>query len=75
MILLIVVFWVLELQNAWDVAKWGGLVPMDVNLGTSTFIDWEFEHVRMKRLTLDTLFSVPFKHVPSDPFGLYSCFS
>ena len=48
---------------------------MDVNLGTSTFIDWEFEHVRMKRLTLDTLFSVPFKHVPSDPFGLYSCFS
>ena len=33
---LIILFWVLEFQSTWDIAKWGALVPLEVNLGTST---------------------------------------
>ena len=29
------IFWLLELQTAWDVIQWGALVPQEVNLGTS----------------------------------------
>lgn len=29
------IFWVLELQSAWNVVAWGGLVPQDVGFGTS----------------------------------------
>ena len=34
-LLLLVAFWILELQSAWDVPAWGALVPQKVNLGTS----------------------------------------
>ncbi len=34
-LLLILVFWVLKLQSAWDVTQWGALIPKEVNLGTS----------------------------------------
>ena len=34
-LLLIIAFWILELQSAWDVAKWGALIPNEVNLRTS----------------------------------------
>ena len=34
-LLAIFVFWVLELQSAWNVVSWGGLVPKEVGLGTS----------------------------------------
>lgn len=27
-------FWILELQQVWDVVQWGALVPKEVNLGT-----------------------------------------
>ena len=36
-LLLVIVFWILELQSAWDVASWGALVPKEVNLGTSKY--------------------------------------
>ena len=35
-LLFIIIFWILELQSAWNVAQWGALVPEEVNLGTST---------------------------------------
>ena len=35
-LLLIIFFWILELQTAWDIPQWGALVPLEVNLGTST---------------------------------------
>ena len=35
-LLLIILFWILELQTAWNVTQWGALVPKEVNLGTST---------------------------------------
>ena len=38
-LLLIIFFWILELQTAWDIAQWGALVPLQVNLSTSTFIN------------------------------------
>ena len=34
-LLLVILFWILEFQTAWDVAQWGALVPLEVNLGTS----------------------------------------
>ena len=34
-LLFIIIFWALELQSAWNVAQWGALVPVEVNLGTS----------------------------------------
>lgn len=34
-LLLIVIFWILELQSAWNVVQWGALYPNKVNLGTS----------------------------------------
>lgn len=33
-LLLIVIFWILELQSAWNVVQWGALYPNKVNLGT-----------------------------------------
>ena len=35
-LLLILLFWILEFQTAWDVAQWGALVPLQVTLSTST---------------------------------------
>lgn len=35
-LLLILLFWILELQTAWDIAQWGALVPLQVNFSTST---------------------------------------
>ena len=34
-LLLIIIFWTLELQPAWNVPDWGGLIPNEINLGTS----------------------------------------
>ena len=36
-VLFITIFWILELQSAWDVIHWGALIPNKVNLGTSTY--------------------------------------
>lgn len=35
-LLLILLFWILELQTAWDIAQWGALVPLQVSFSTST---------------------------------------
>ena len=35
-LLLILLFWILEFQTAWDIAQWGALVPLQVNFSTST---------------------------------------
>lgn len=37
-VLFVAIFWILELQSAWDVVQWGALVPAKVNLGTSMFL-------------------------------------
>lgn len=37
-VLFIAIFWILELQSAWDVVQWGALVPAKVNLGTSMLL-------------------------------------
>lgn len=39
-LVLIIGFWILELQSAWDVVQWGALVPEKVNLGTSRSSDF-----------------------------------
>lgn len=35
-LVVIALFWILELQSAWNVVQWGALIPKEVNLGTST---------------------------------------
>lgn len=37
-LVIITVFWLLELQTVWDVVQWGALVPDQIGLGSSTFI-------------------------------------
>lgn len=32
------IFWILELQQIWDVVKWGALIPKEINIGTSRFL-------------------------------------
>ena len=34
-LLLILLFWILEFQSTWDIAQWGALVPLQVNISTS----------------------------------------
>lgn len=34
-LLLIVCFWILELQSAWNVVQWGALIPNEIDLATS----------------------------------------
>lgn len=31
------IFWLLELQQVWDVVQWGSLIPKEITLGTSRF--------------------------------------
>ena len=48
-LLLIILFWILELQTAWDITQWGALVPLQVNLSTSTSTSpgpYEASHIR-----------------------------
>ena len=37
-LLVITVFWLLELQSVWDVVAWGALIPAEMGLGTSEWI-------------------------------------
>ena len=46
-LLVIIVFGILELQSAWNVAQWGALIPKEVNLGTS---EWKLPKRRRARL-------------------------
>lgn len=34
-IILIVLFWIVELQTVWSVTQWGSLIPKEIGLGTS----------------------------------------
>jgi hypothetical protein len=43
-LLLIFAFWVLELQSAWNVVEWGGLVPNEMNLQTSTIVLYALDY-------------------------------
>jgi hypothetical protein len=36
-LLIILAFWVLELQTMWSVVQWGALIPDEIGLGTSMF--------------------------------------
>lgn len=34
-LILVALFWVLELQQIWNVVQWGALIPDEINFGTS----------------------------------------
>ena len=66
-LLLIVAFWVLELQSAWDVATWGALIPREVNLKTSMCkpqdnLCWSLCHTDIS-LTVYRLNTYPLVHL------------
>lgn len=61
-LLAIILFWILELQSAWNVAMWGALVPKEVNIGTSE-LDGSIS--LQKELTFDP--SVQIEYVPAHP--------
>jgi glycosylphosphatidylinositol transamidase len=35
-VLVIILFWLLELQTVWSVVQWGSLIPDEIGLSTST---------------------------------------
>jgi hypothetical protein len=39
-LLIILAFWLLELQTIWSVVQWGALIPEEINLGTSMFVSF-----------------------------------
>jgi len=55
-LLSIVLFWILELQSAWNVTQWGALVPKEVNLGTSMFPRPELTSLMSERALQGTWF-------------------
>ncbi|KAG8529191.1 uncharacterized protein KY384_005826 [Bacidia gigantensis] len=59
-LLLIVIFWILELQSAWDVASWGALIPQEMNLGTMYRLNtYPLIHIGFLHFLLNTLSIVP----------------
>lgn len=38
-LVVILAFWVLELQTVWSVVDWGALIPNEIGLGGSRFLD------------------------------------
>ncbi|KAI4106267.1 MAG: hypothetical protein L6R37_002249 [Teloschistes peruensis] len=34
-LILVALFWVLELQQIWNVVQWGALIPDEINFGTT----------------------------------------
>lgn len=67
-LLLLLLFWILELQSAWDVASWGSLVPQSVSLTSS--ISPTFHLYRQEANYLEL--SVPFEHLSSRPYRLHT---
>ncbi|KAL9631521.1 MAG: hypothetical protein Q9164_005845 [Protoblastenia rupestris] len=59
-LLLIAIFWILELQSAWNVPAWGGLVPREVNLGTMYRLNtYPLIHLNFIHVLLNTIALVP----------------
>ena len=72
-LLLIIAFWILELQSAWDVPAWGGLVPEKVNLTTSTWpilVYTPTNVILVYRLNTYPLIHVSFLHFILNAFAL-----
>ena len=59
-LLLIIFFWILELQTAWDVASWGSLIPKEINLGTMYRLNtYPLIHIGFVHVFLNTISIVP----------------
>ncbi|CAD6590725.1 MAG: Glycosyl phosphatidyl inositol protein transamidase complex subunit [Alectoria sarmentosa] len=59
-LLLVILFWILEFQTAWDVAQWGALVPLEVNLGTMYRLNtYPLIHLGFLHALLNTLALAP----------------
>ena len=73
-VIIIVIFCILELQSAWNVAEWGALVPKEVNLFSSEYhllLDQE----RQGRIATANAWriSVQDEHLPYHPSWILSC--
>jgi len=69
-LLAIVIFWLLGLQSAWSVTKWGWLEPSEINFGTlyrlNTFV---LIHTGFFHMLMDTLCLVPLMERFEAEFG------
>ncbi|KAI4121518.1 MAG: hypothetical protein LQ338_006315 [Usnochroma carphineum] len=54
------IFWILELQQIWDVVKWGALIPKEINIGTMYRLNtYPLIHRGFFHALLNTLALVP----------------
>ena len=51
-LVIILIFWIVELQNVWSVTQWGSLIPKEINLGTSAYPVPSAEMPFPQRLTM-----------------------
>ena len=54
-IVAIIFFWLLELQTVWSVTQWGSLIPKEIGLGTSMYLEPHVSPVFVKRQWTDLL--------------------
>lgn len=50
----IAIFWILELQQVWNVIQWGALIPQEINLATSRFRYRVASSIHLTRSTVCT---------------------
>ncbi|KAL2055323.1 hypothetical protein ABVK25_004131 [Lepraria finkii] len=59
-LLFTILFWILELQSAWNVVLWGALVPEEVNLGTMYRLNtYPLIHLGFFHMLLNTVALAP----------------
>jgi glycosylphosphatidylinositol transamidase len=61
-LLIILAFWLLELQTIWSVVQWGALIPEEINLGTSMFVYILGGIARLLTVLVYRLNTYPFIH-------------
>lgn len=76
-LVVILAFWLLELQTLWSVVQWGALIPNEIGIGTSMF-DPRIHptesktRIRHGMLTDPMKISVPTQHLPVHPLRFLS---
>jgi hypothetical protein len=71
-LLIILAFWLLELQTVWNVVNWGSLIPDEMGIASSTFCPQE--RIRERETIAETAgienYSVPIEYLPRHTHGL-----
>lgn len=49
-VLVILLFWALELQTVWSVTQWGGLIPKEVGWASCTFPQFRLSQIHQNHI-------------------------